>query len=156
MKKVLIFGDSLVSNLKFEENLEYSYHVESYPGYLARDLKDLLKISMSEDNYDVVVCCCGINDLGHGYLPEEVLNHVLSLHDIIRLKGSKIIGVYLHSTFAEFNQLCSDQFNEDVTISTFFYSLEDGDLLDDNIHLSTQGKENFANVLQMDCEYYEK
>jgi lysophospholipase L1-like esterase len=153
MKKVLIFGDSLVQGLEFEESFEYSYHVESYPGYLARDLGELLNISVSEEKYDIVVCCCGINDLGHGYTPEEVLQSLLVLHKIIKSKNANIVGVYLHQpTFSLFNELCSDKFDDDVTISTFFYGLEKGDLQSDNFHLTKQGKENFANVLQLDCE----
>ena len=151
MKKILIFGDSLVEKLEFENSFEFSYHVESYPGWLARDIKEMLEISLKEDYYDFIVLCFGINDLGHGLLPQEVVKSLILLHNLIHAAKIKIIAINLlnHDLF---NELYGQAADDSVEFSAFFYDLEMGDLLEDGLHLSEQGKLHFAESLQIIIE----
>jgi lysophospholipase L1-like esterase len=150
MTKVLVFGDSLVNGLEFSDSYEIGYHVESYPGLLARDAEALLQITLSESEYDVVALCLGTNDLGHGLLPQDVVNSVLHLHHIIRAKSSstQIIAMNLHSNFHLFNDLFGSQAAEEIEFLGFFYELEEGDLVSDQFHLSAQGRIHFAECIE--------
>jgi lysophospholipase L1-like esterase len=148
--KVLVFGDSLVQNLDFEDSLEYEYHVESYHGFLARDLTELLTISLKEEKYDFVILCCGINDIGHGYSDNDVVSSLLLLHNVVRNYNSIVVAVYLHSEYNLFNELYSQKSLDDVCFCEFFYNLHQNDLEDDGFHLSLEGKEHFVDALQ-DC-----
>lgn len=145
MKKVLAFGDSLFLGLQFKNNSRFQYHVESYPGHLACEMHEKLNISMKEDNYDVVILCLGINDLGHGKLPQEVVTSLKSLHDLI---PAKIVAMHLHSEYNVFNEMYGDQTGDDVYFCSFFYDLEKGDLAKDEIHLSKQGTQHLSVYLQ--------
>ncbi len=149
MHKVLIFGDSLVTGLEFEESLEFTYLVESYPGWLARDIEKMLEITLKEDEFTTVVLCFGINDLGHGYLPQEVVTSLLKLHEIILNKYNvkNLIAVNLLN-FYLFNELYGEQSVDEVCFSSFFYDLEEGDLKTDKLHLSKKGRCHFAESLQ--------
>ena len=148
MKKVLIFGDSLVQGLDFESSFKYQYHVESYPGFLAKDLQDLLKISINEDTYDFVVICCGVNDLGHGYNAKEVVDSLLTLQCMVN--SSQVIGVYLHPCFNTFNEFYSEKSLDNICFCDFFYNLDSHDLDHDEFYLTLQGKQHFVESLQ-DC-----
>ncbi len=150
MKKVLIFGDSLVQGLTFENSFEFSYTTESYPGWLAKDINEMLEISIKEDMYDFIVLCFGINDLGHGLLPEDVVNSLISLHSKIWLRNpnTKIIAMNLLN-YHLFNDLYGQKADDSVDFCAFFYDLEKGDLLEDGLHLSKQGKLHFVESLQI-------
>ncbi len=144
-KKILVFGDSLFEGLTFEDSLEFIYHVESYPGFQASEMEAYLKLSLKEDHYDVVILCFGINDLGHGKLPQEVVDSLLKQHLLIR---TKIVAMHLHSDFDVFNYLHGNQSADNVQFCGFFYDLEEGDLLEDNFHLSVQGRQHLSDYLQ--------
>ena len=149
MKRVLVFGDSLLSSLQVYDDFHCSYHVESYPGLLARDAQELLMISLKEDVYDIVVLCLGTNDLGHGLLPQDVVDTMLNLHLLIRaVSPGKIVAVNLHTQFSAFNELLGEKSSDDVEFLSFFYELEPGDLGEDNFHLSKQGREHFAESME--------
>ncbi len=145
VKKILLFGDSLFSDLKMEDNLNYNYHVESYPGSLACEMEEKLEISIKEDDYDIVVLCLGINDLDHGKLPQEVVTSLKKLHGLIK---DKIVAMYLHSEYALFNEMYGNQSADDIHFCSFFYDLKEGDLSQDDIHLSKQGREHLSSYLQ--------
>lgn len=142
--KVLVFGDSLVYGL--EKGLK-GFHVESYPGHLARDMHEQLNVCL-KDNYDVVVLCLGINDLGHGLLPQDVVQSLLELHTMIRKHKSKIVAVLLHSDYNFFNEMYSEASEDDVLFCGFFYDLKQKDLQSDGIHLSVKGTKHMQHYLQ--------
>jgi hypothetical protein len=147
MKQVLIFGDSLVDKLIFEDSFEYSYHVESYPGFLAKDMVELLTITLTETKWDYVVLCFGTNDLGHGFLPEETVNHLLQLHQLI---SCTLIVCYLHEQDI-FNELYAEKTRHDVFFLDFFLSTNEWD---ETNHLTPLGKEEFVNAIQecIECD----
>ena len=134
-KKILVFGDSLIQTLHFEDSFEFLYHVESYPGILACDSQEQLRISLNEEAYDIVVLCLGSNDLGHGKLPQEVVDSLLKLHLLI---NTKIIAMHLHSKFELFNSLYGNQSADKVEFCAFFYEF----------HLSEQGCQHLGEYLQ--------
>lgn len=144
MSKVLFFGDSLFSGLEFKNR---NYHVESCPGKLASDIGEPLSILLEEDCYDIVVLCFGINDLGHGTLPQDVVDSLTKAHHLIRKHEAKIIAVYLHPRFNLFNEMYGDQSEEDVIFCEFFYTLTKDDLERDKIHLTKKGSEHLRKFL---------
>ena len=148
-RKILCFGDSLFENLPMEDSLEFEYHIECFPVKLAKDMHADLNIALKESKYDVVVLCAGVNDLGHGLLPQDVVNSLLELHNICSQHQCDVIAVNLHSPMFElFNELYDEQSDANMQFCTFFYHAKVNDFdSDDNIHLSAEGKDHFATCI---------
>ncbi len=147
-RKVLCFGDSILQHVAMEDSLEFEYHVESFPGKLAQDLHFDLTTALEEAKYDVVVLCAGVNDLGHGRLPQDVVDSLLELHKICTHHKCGIIAVYLHyPMFEHFNELYDEQSDANVRFCTFFYNAVVDDFEDDAFHLSAAGQDHFANCI---------
>ncbi len=91
---ILIFGDSLVDGLQFNCN----FHIEKFPGITSEQLlrNDFdLNFYLDEDNYDVVIIIIGSNDLGHGVSNYDIINNIISLHQIAWNRNIKTIVVGL-------------------------------------------------------------
>ncbi len=157
MVNILIFSDSLCYNLPISNTSKRQYHIESFPGRLVAEVIESekkkscesLSYFLKEDNYDVVVICFGINDLGHGLAMPSVIQNLLYLHQICRQHQIKrIIVMYLNAEYyMEFNQMYSLQSAEDIEFCEFFLNLKPGDLSNDGLHLSNKGKQRLVNDL---------
>lgn len=94
---VLVFGDSLLQCVPLEDNLDYVYHLQSYPGMLAKDAHKDLIAGLQETKCDVLVLCLGVNDLGHGQTRETVVDCLVELHKLAIDAGvENIIACYLN------------------------------------------------------------
>ncbi len=148
--KILIFSDSLCENLPIVNTSTHQYHIESFPGRLVEEVirseiypdGSSLSACLNEDQYDVVVICFGINDLGHGLTPDSVIKNLLSLHAICRQHQiSQIIGLFLHANdYEQFNEMYELQSGDDIEFCEFFLNVTPRDLAKDQFHLSQHGK----------------
>jgi len=155
-KEVLLFGDSLFEKVKPMDNFEYKYHVESYPGWLARDFttqyKDVFEQTLQAYKPNILVLCLGTNDLGHGLLPSDVCKSLLELHKMAKnLKVKQIVAVYLRNQ-PDFNILYSNLSADDIEFCEFFLQASEDSFQEDNLHLNTLGSTDFAIFLQEDIE----
>ena len=154
MTKILIFCDSLCHRLPVKSTSQFQYHIESFPGRTvesviqSEQLKDTnsLSFSLSEDNYDLVIICFGVNDLGHGSPISHVVENLLRLHQICRDFGiPKIVGMFLNPNHnQEFNQVYEVSSQHDIEFCEFFFDLKPGDLYSDGLHLNHTGLSKLA------------
>lgn len=172
LMKTLIYSDSLCEGIdcSVEDDLhvpEYDYHCESQSGLTVQAVIDCespkyglipcggittLSYCLSENQYETVVLCLGVNDLGQGRQCCEVVADLLRLHTICRNKGVKnIIAMLLPNQSNDFNQdyvdACAKA--DDVSFCEFFMDSIDKSLLVDGLHLNEKGLKNLARDIKL-------
>jgi len=64
----------------------YNVTWKGYSGWTAYQLEDMVKYDLAEvsggNSIDLAILLAGTNDLGHGYKPEAILEHIQTLHAI--------------------------------------------------------------------------
>ncbi|ANB50216.1 hypothetical protein [Powai lake megavirus] len=145
---ILIFGDSLVDGLQ----LNCNFHIEKFPGITSEQLLrndfDLI-FYLDEDNYDAVIIIVGNNDLGHGVSNYDIINNIISLHQIAWNRNIKTIIVGLSDK--KFNKELSKKLEKyDSTNFLFCDYLENisSDKTIDGLHLTLAAKNEFSCQLQ--------
>ncbi|AFX92103.1 hypothetical protein CE11_00071 [Megavirus courdo11] len=146
---ILIFGDSLVDGLQ----LNCNFHIEKFPGITSKQLlhNDFdLNFYLDEDSYSAVIIIVGSNDLGHGVSNCDIINNIISLHQIAWNRNIKTIVVGLSDK--KFNKELSKKLGKfDSTNFLFCDYLENisNDKTIDGLHLTLDAKHKFSNQLQI-------
>nr|WBF71184.1 hypothetical protein [Megavirus caiporensis] len=145
---ILIFGDSLVDGLQ----LNCNFHIEKFPGITSEQLlhNDFdLNFYLDEDDYNIVIIIVGSNDLGHGVSNCDIINNIISLHQIAWNRNIKTIVVGLSNQ--KFNKELSKKLEKyDSTKFLFCDYLEyiSSNKTMDGLHLTLTAKNEFSNQLQ--------
>ncbi|AQN67927.1 SGNh hydrolase super family [Saudi moumouvirus] len=146
---ILIFGDSLTTGLHLSDN----FHIESFPGSTSEQLLNNdfgLDFYLDEANYTTVIIIVGSNDLGHNFSQKEIINNILSLHQIAWKRNLKTIVVGLRDK--KFNNMLLRELNNyDSTKYSYCNFLENLsiDKTIDGLHLTLNAKDEFSKKLEM-------
>ncbi|AEQ32797.1 SGNH hydrolase-type esterase domain-containing protein [Megavirus chiliensis] len=145
---ILIFGDSLVDGLQ----LNCNFHIEKFPGITSEQLlrNDFdLNFYLDEDNYNVVIIIVGSNDLGYGISNNEIINNIISLHQIAWNRNIKTIVIGLSDK--KFNKELSKKLEKYDSTKFLFCDYLENISIDktiDGLHLTLDAKHKFSNQLQ--------
>lgn len=148
MKKVLIYGDSLVDGIKLDQ---FEYSLECNPGFTTRDFlvqeeKDIgLTSLLDEDNYDYLVLIMGTNDdLYSQQQIEESHANICNLVKYLDVSTKLIVCTIMNEKWNN----CLRDLNLEFTICDFLNEEIDTTFLEnDGVHLNKKGKELFSQSL---------
>jgi lysophospholipase L1-like esterase len=180
-RNVLVFGDSLTSDLPLYDDLLTKFHIETHCGkgiddFLMDDELEMgLGMILQEDVYDVVVICIGTNDLGHLQLDTQGLTQDLQavfckfsdrfisllvsrlqqLHKIVHRSRSTAKIVCASLMHDGFNTVYRKACLQSPNIEFCYFLNEDINtnyLEDDGVHLSILGRKHFAQHIMKSIE----
>jgi len=98
MKKVLLYGDSLLFPLQFQEEKDFRVNNQCVCGLSVKDetKKNHLSQLLSQDTYKILLLCLGTNDIAAGELANrDVIPGLISLvKQMTKTYPNLIVGVF--------------------------------------------------------------